>query len=72
MENWGNYNQFWFIVTFINKMRVEKDKFGVKLKFPDKECKSCKKYPCFQGMERCSSNFAAYGCIYYRELNSSG
>ena len=47
------------------------DKFGVKLKFPNRECKSCRRYPCFRGIEKCSSNFAAYGCTYYRELNSS-
>lgn len=46
-----------------------KDQIGVKLKFPNRKCKSCKKYPCFKGMEKCISDFAAYGCIYYKETD---
>lgn len=47
----------------------KKDKFGIKFKFPERNCKLCKKYPCFYGIERCVSNFAAYGCIYYSKFN---
>jgi hypothetical protein len=38
---------------------------GIKLKFPDRTCKACKKYPCFIGIENTRSDFAKYGCIYY-------
>lgn len=55
----------------VNSIGVEKDKFGVKLKFPDRDCKQCQKYPCFLGIERCLSNFAAYGCSEWSEKNSS-
>lgn len=51
---------------------VKKDKFGIKLKFPDRECKSCKKYPCFQGIEKCVCDFASYGCIYYKDSPYGG
>lgn len=44
-----------------------KDQIGVKLKFPNRKCKLCKKYPCFKGIEKCVSNFAACGCTYYKE-----
>lgn len=44
------------------KQKVKKDEFGVKIKYPDRTCKKCKKYPCFLGIEKCVSNFAAYGC----------
>ena len=50
----------------MNLIKVTKDKFGVKLKFPDRTCKSCKKYPCFKGMDKCVSDFSKYGCIYYK------
>lgn len=49
----------------VTSQEVEKDKYGVKLKFPNRTCKYCKKYPCFIGIEKCVSNFAAYGCTYY-------
>lgn len=46
---------------------VTKDKFGIKLKYPERDCKNCKKYPCFKGIAQCRSNFASYGCIYYSQ-----
>lgn len=49
----------------MNPLKIQKDKYGIKLKFPDRTCKSCKKYPCFEGITKCSSDFAKYGCIYY-------
>lgn len=45
---------------------MKKDKFGVKLKFPDRDCKQCKKYPCFAGLEKCKCNMAKYGCFLYK------
>lgn len=46
---------------------VIKDEYGVKLKFPERECTNCKKYPCFKGIEKCRSCFAKYGCKRYTE-----
>ena len=67
---WDN-NKFWITsMAFIKVSSLEKDKFGVKLKFPNRSCDSCKKYPCFSEIKKCSSNFAAYGCIYYEELGN--
>lgn len=51
----------------VNSIGVERDKYGVKLKYPDRECKKCTRYPCFIGIDKCRSNFAAYGCFYYKE-----
>lgn len=45
---------------------VIKDEFGVKLKYPDRTCKSCGKYPCFVGIENCRCDLAQYGCTYYK------
>jgi hypothetical protein len=42
-----------------------KDKDGIKLKFPERSCSLCKKYPCFVGIKKCVCDFAKYGCIYY-------
>lgn len=50
---------------------VEKDKYGVKLKYPDRSCKNCKKYPCFPGINNCVSDFASYGCIDFIIKNGS-
>lgn len=44
---------------------MEKDKDGVKLRYPDRECTKCKKYPCFIGFDKCKCNFPAYGCLLY-------
>lgn len=54
-------------MAFIKINLIEKDKFGVRLKFPDRKCKSCARYPCFKGIEKCFSNFASYGCILYKD-----
>ena len=51
----------------MNPIKVKKDKYGVKLKYPDKTCKNCRRYTCFQGMEKCVSDFAQYGCSYFLE-----
>ena len=51
----------------MNPLKVQKDKFGIKLKYPERNCKECQKYPCFPEIDKCSSNFAAYGCLYYKE-----
>ena len=48
-------------------VRAVKDKYGVKLKYPERECKQCKNYPCFSGITECRSDFAKYGCNLYVE-----
>lgn len=42
------------------------DEYGVRLKYPNRNCKDCKKYPCFEGIDKCRSNFASCGCIYWK------
>lgn len=49
--------------------KVVKDQWNVKLKYPDRSCKECAKYPCFEGIENTVSNFSQYGCIYYKSRN---
>lgn len=52
----------------MNPIKITKDKFGIKLKYPDRTCKSCGKYPCFTGITKCISDFAKYGCSLYSEI----
>ena len=54
----------------MNPIKIKKDKFGVKLRFPDRTCKSCRKYPCFEGIKKCSSDFAKYGCKDWSDSNT--
>jgi len=42
-----------------------KDKSGVILKYPERECKTCTQYPCMK-MEIFKCDFAKYGCLEYR------
>lgn len=51
----------------MKKKFFKTDKFGVRYKYTDRTCKSCRKYPCFSGIENCVCDFAKYGCIYYSE-----
>lgn len=51
----------------MNPIKPKKDTHGVKLKYPDRTCKTCRKHPCFEGMNNCVCDFAKYGCIYYSE-----
>lgn len=51
----------------MNPLKIKRDKFGVKLTYPNRTCKTCRKYPCFEGFDKCVSDFARYGCIYYSE-----
>lgn len=45
---------------------MEEDKEHKKYwKFPERDCKECKKYPCFVGQKNMIANFAKYGCINY-------
>lgn len=49
----------------MNTLKISKDEFGTKLKYPNRSCKDCKKYPCFEGINNCKSDFAKYGCVSY-------
>ena len=70
MEDRGSYCQCKFTnMALIKINQIIKDKYGVKLKYPNRQCKDCKKYPCFYGIDKCLSNFAAYGCVYYKDSN---
>lgn len=45
-----------------------KDKDGVSFKHPERNCKDCIYYPCFEGQDVATScNFAKYGCIKYKD-----
>lgn len=48
-------------------MKKVRDEFGLKIKYPERHCTNCKKYPCFIGIYHCSSDFASYGCDLYVE-----
>lgn len=60
MENWKYYSRS--RINIMANTKVKRDEYGVKYKYPDRDCKKCLKYPCFEGMNKCVSNFAAYGC----------
>jgi hypothetical protein len=51
----------------MNRVRIDKDSEGVKYKYLDRSCKQCKRFPCFEGIEICKSDFAKYGCRQYKE-----
>ncbi len=46
-----------------------KDKDGFHYKHPERNCKNCKKYPCLNNMDKLYSNFAAYGCKMFEDIN---
>lgn len=52
-------------------MKCIKDKYGVKLKYPTRSCKECGKYPCFEGIKKCKSDMAKYGCLLYSRLRDT-
>lgn len=45
----------------------DKDRDGVKYKYPERTCKDCSRYPCFRGIERSVCDFAKYGCVHYKD-----
>lgn len=67
-DRWFFYNCSRCITIIALMIRVSRDKFGIKYQFPNRTCIDCKKYPCFQGIQNCVCNFAAYGCKYYQGL----
>lgn len=55
----------------MDKLNLYKDKFGVKYKYPNRSCKRCIRYPCFDGIDKCRCDFAQYGCIDYNDNHRS-
>lgn len=51
--------------------KIVRDRFGVKIKYPERSCKQCINYPCFTGIENCKCDFARYGCVTYIKKNDS-
>lgn len=47
-------------------INFDRDKEGIKYKFPSRTCKECFLYPCFRGMETFSCDMAKYGCRDYK------
>ena len=50
----------------MKKVRVNRDAEGVRYKYLDRSCNKCIRYPCFEGIEICKSDFAKYGCKNYK------
>lgn len=38
----------------------------IDFKFPERSCKDCLLYPCFNGIEKRACDFAKYGCIQFK------
>lgn len=47
-----------------------KDKDGFRYKFPERSCKKCQCYPCLENMHILFSNFAAFGCRNFKDVNT--
>ena len=47
------------------KLKFDRDKNGIKYKFPERSCLECSKYPYFTGIDKCVCDFAKYGCTQY-------
>ena len=52
-------------------MQQLKDKDGIKLKYPERSCSQCIRFPCMQNMEELKCNMAKYGCREFKDNNSS-
>lgn len=50
---------------------IDIGKGGIKYKYPTRSCRKCKKYPCFDGIEKCSCDFAKYGCTLFKIQNET-
>ena len=48
---------------------LPRDSQGIIYKFPNRTCKECVRYPCFDGIENMSCDFAKYGCRKYTDQN---
>jgi len=51
----------------MSKSTLPKDSQGIIYKFPNRTCKDCVRYPCFEGIENMSCDFAKYGCRKYTD-----
>ena len=50
---------------------ILRDPSGIPYKYPNRTCKECPRYPCFQGIENLSCDFAKYGCRKYPDEDNS-
>lgn len=48
-----------------------RDKDNVKLKYPERTCKECKRYPCRNGLDNLRADLSKYGCSLYSDGSSS-
>lgn len=46
-----------------------KDKDGVKIKYPERSCSQCIRYPCMQNMDEFKCDIAKYGCRDFKIRN---
>ena len=46
-----------------------KDPDGFHYKHPERSCTKCRKYPCLPKMDALKSNFAAYGCTMFDDVD---
>ena len=47
-----------------------KDKDGVKIKYPERSCSQCIRYPCMENMDELKCDIAKYGCRDFKIRNS--
>ena len=71
MESWRNICFVCIVNLVMFKIKPIVDEYGIELKYPYRECKKCRNYPCFPEIDKCSSNFAAYGCFLYKNKKGS-
>lgn len=48
---------------------IFKDKDGFHYRHPERDCKKCSKYPCFEDLPKLKGNFAKYGCLDWEDSN---
>lgn len=60
-------------MQFVNNMSfgavMYKDPDGFHYKHPERSCTKCRKYPCLPKMDALKSNFAAYGCTMFDDVD---
>lgn len=47
------------------KIKFNYDSSGIKYRFPERSCLTCKNYPCDEDLNKLDADFAKYGCQYY-------
>lgn len=49
------------------KNSILKDPDGIVYKHPERTCRDCVRYPCFDGIKNMKCDFAKYGCRKYTD-----